>query len=97
MEMLRKFPELGMEEVVKIKKCIYEGYKLNTAIRIDETSYKSMYGKFDIVKPSSMDGFPRYFIYSDAVLRAKNDSYKIFATNYYSVLDNFVPIDISLI
>jgi HrpA-like RNA helicase len=101
--MRQNFSE-GMDEIIKIKKCIYEGYRLNLLI-YDEASksYVSPYygnkvllDKNKILNPMLVDKIPKNIITTKNTLMYKTDSY-VFTGGDVSVLDGFVDIDIDYI
>ena len=99
--MLKKDINSGMEEIVKIKNCIYEGYRLNTA------TYNSILGKYvldyrkipiDLInsKLISIEGErPLKILTSHVVLSPNifNPGLYSFVAGDISVLDGFINID----
>ena len=96
-EMLKKHPDIAIDEVVKIKKCIYAGYGLNVAVLDDEDprgGYKALYGKYPIAGVPK--GEPRFFIYNNLLLRDNRGKFTR-TYNYYSVIDGFYSLDTTIL
>jgi hypothetical protein len=98
-KMLKKVPDIAIDEIIKIKKCIYSGFMTNLAILVEEQGkapyYRSRYGKKINKAPP---GMPRFFIYDDLTLRDNNNKGKMqYGYEFYSVIDNFFDIDITLL
>jgi ATP-dependent RNA helicase DDX35 len=96
-KMLKKVPDIAIDEIIKIKKCIYSGFMTNLAILVEEQGkapyYRSRYGKKINKAPP---GMPRFFIYDDLTLR-DNKGKMQYGYEFYSVIDNFFDIDITLL
>ena len=92
--MLKSDVDLGIEEIIKMKKCIYEGYKLNLAVYLSEHNiYTSYYRGFKIDKPEKLTGTPRFFIYHNLMFTSIT---KKTSSRDFSVMDNFVTIDLNM-
>ena len=98
-KMLKKMPDIAIEEIIKIKKCIYSGFITNLATLIEEDGkapfYRTRFGKRINKSPP---GMPRFFIYNELLLRDINNIGKMkYEYEHYSVVDNFYDIDINLL
>ena len=107
--MLLNTPDIGVEEVIKLKSCIYSGYKQNILIYDDERECYITTKNVEIFSPTSLTNMvtdccgtstdvvmPRYMVYSNAT-SVIYQSQLLVNIDYYSVMDNFVDIDWSLI
>jgi hypothetical protein len=98
-KMLKKMPDIAIEEIIKIKKCIYSGFITNLATLVEEDGkapfYRTRFGKRINKSPP---GLPRFFIYNELLLRDRNNVGKMkYEFEYYSIVDNFYDIDITLL
>jgi len=104
--MLRKNTEEGMEEVRKIKKCIYEGYRFNLFALRSDLNYYSVHYKYKLAPSSKIlsgvdvnrDGErvkPTYIIALNILLQESfyNKGMYEFSSSEVSVLDGFVDVD----
>ena len=105
--------EESIEEIIKIKQCIYEGYKLNVATyNSEKNTYISNFNGYEIdtnsylIKnlPSLKNGKhftenkPKYILYDLLTIKQNFDSDYTFAvSNCISVLSGYINIDFSFI
>lgn len=105
--------EESIEEIIKIKQCIYEGYKLNVATYDSESNtYISNFNGYEIdtnsylVKnfPSLINGKqfidkkPKYILYDSLTIKQNfNSDYTFSVSNCITVLSGYVNIDFSFI
>ena len=105
--------EESIEEIIKIKQCIYEGYKLNVATYNSEKNiYISNFNGYKIdtnsylIKnlPSLKNGKrftenkPKYILYDSLTIKQNFDSDYTFAvSNCITVLSGYINIDFSFI
>ena len=90
----------GLDEIKKIKQCIYEGYRMNVAIWHEQrNSYVNIINNNEVepmsklvlpFKPNSDK--PKIIAYSNVVFSKKKLGFK-FYTDDVSILDNFVDVD----
>ena len=96
-KMLKKVPDIAIDEIIKLKKCIYSGFVVNLATLIEEKGkapyYISRFGKKITKAPP---GMPRFFIYDDLKLRDNRGKMQ-YVYEFYSIIDNFYDIDITLL
>lgn len=97
--LLKKNINEGINELVKIKKCIYEGYKMNLYIY-----NKNSHGYFNVITHNKIkiDDFilkvpeeellPKKIIVGSIIVKKTMNKYE-FIGNTISVMDNFVNID----
>jgi hypothetical protein len=105
-DMLNKNMEEGYEEICKIKRCIYEGYRYNIALYDEEqrgyvmcNSHIKINTSDEVTRGVKKDELfirPRIIAVSDIKLKENmsNDGYEFKATGI-SVLDGFVNIDLT--
>ena len=91
----KKAFDIAVEEVIKIKHCIYAGFKTNLAVRRDE-KYESVCGGFDINVPQHLQDAPTFLIYGNVSMTNNNGKSKK-VIDIYSVMDGFVDIDYTLV
>lgn len=105
--------EESIEEIIKIKKCIYEGYKLNIATYDSEQNiYISNFNKYKIDTNSYLlknlpslkngkqfiDYKPKYILYDGLVIKQNVENEYVFSpTNCVSILSGYINIDFSFI
>lgn len=91
---LQKAPDIAIDEIVLLKKCIYEGYACNVA-KYDGENYISVLGDFKLATPAGLsEPYPRYIVYAGVTFM--NGMYNV-TNNLYSTMDGFVEIDPTLI
>lgn len=99
----RNFDE-GMQEVKKIKQCIYDGFRMNLAVwneemmsyYINRKGLPVVVGSIYVQKNEISQNQPNYIILSDYTLQTtKKSIFKIQAKNMISVLDGHINPDIS--
>ncbi len=96
-EMLRKMPDIAVDEIVKIKKCIYSGFCKNLAVLKQDVDGRFNYMTITGQKLTKIpEGMPRMFIYDAITFKMGFDKYE-YTYGLYSVVDNFYTIDIGLI
>lgn len=94
----------GLEEIQKIKYCIFEGFKCNIFINKENMYYSLLRNiqvkiKSNLVSELNLDVVeqtrPRYIIIDSYMLSAKFNSaqFEFIAGGYVSVLDNFINVD----
>jgi HrpA-like RNA helicase len=85
-----------IEKICSIKKCIFEGYKLNMAsLDANELGYTCLHShvRFNIPKRSWMIR-TKYIIYDKITIKQSNKTQKFEAVpNMISALDGYVPLD----
>jgi hypothetical protein len=105
--------EESIEEIIKIKKCIYEGYKLNVATYDKEKeTYISNHNGYKIDVNTYLlrnlpylkngerfiDNKPKHILYDSLVIKANMDNeYTFTVSNAVSVLSGYIFIDPNLI
>lgn len=105
--------EESIEEIIKIKQCIYEGYKLNIAVYdINKNLYISNFNNYEIEVNSYLlknlpslkngkqfiDTKPKYILYDSLTIKQNfNGDYTFNVSNCISVLSGYVNIDFSFI
>jgi HrpA-like RNA helicase len=105
--------EESIEEIIKIKKCIYEGYKLNVATYDSESNtYISNFNGYEIDTNSYLvknfpslnngkqfiDRKPKYILYDSLTIKQNfNSDYTFSVSNCITVLSGYVNIDFSFI
>ena len=103
------FRQGDVRDFVKMKQCIYEGYKLNMGVwvpeikrYIDYKTHQALTFTSPVIVPfyqldQKGDTNPRYVIYAkkETKLDRIKGVYKIH-TDHLSVMDGFVPIDLNL-
>ena len=85
----------GFVEIKKLKKCFYDGHKLNLLV-YDGNVYRSAHKHITVkVKSKLLDNKPKYILVSSYMLSQKFDSaqYLFEASGFVSVLDNYVEVD----
>jgi len=106
-EILRSSVDDGMAEIVKLKHCIFEGFKCNLLKGKGHSSYLLLLKNFQVAVSSpylSLLGSPenkleqnrpRYLIVSDYSLTREigSSQFSIKSGDYVSVMDGFVDID----
>lgn len=89
---------LFLDEIKKIKYCIYEGFKLNVLRHDRFSTYTSVYKKIPIkVKSTHIQEYPKFIICDSINLSQKfgSEQYEFLADGYISVLDNYVDPDVN--
>ena len=105
--------EESIEEIIKIKQCIYEGYKLNIATYNSEKNiYISNFNGYEIDTNSYLlknlpslkngkhfiDNKPKYILYDSLTIKQNfNGDYTFSVSNCVSVLSGYVNIDFSFL
>lgn len=105
--------EESIEEIIKIKQCIYEGYKLNVATYDSESNtYISNFNGYEIDTNSYLvknfpslnngkqfiDKKPKYILYDSLTIKQNfNSDYTFSVSNCITVLSGYVNIDFSFI
>ena len=105
--------EESIEEIIKIKQCIYEGYKLNIATYDSEKNvYISNFNGYEIETNSYLlknfpylkngrkftDNKPKYILYDSITIKQNlNGDYTFSISNCVSVLSGYINIDFSFI
>lgn len=105
--------EESIGEIIKIKKCIYEGYKLNVATyNLEKNVYISNNNGYIINSNSYLlknlpylehgkkfeNLKPKYILYDSLTIKQDMDGeYKFFTTNVISVLSGYINIDLNFI
>lgn len=105
--------EESIEEIIKIKQCIYEGYKLNVATYDSESNtYISNFNGYEIDTNSYLvknfpslnngkqfiDRKPKYILYDSLTIKQNfNSDYTFSVSNCITVLSGYVNIDFSFI
>lgn len=110
-KILRNNINEGMEEITKIKKCIYEGYRLNLYIwndvskqYVNSTIQHNVSVESKILSPNKLDDAikqaqPQKIIVSSVAIRPSSNNpglYEFFG-DVISVLDGFVDVDVDFI
>ncbi len=101
--------EESIEEIIKIKKCIYEGYKLNVATyNIEKNVYISNFNGHQIEANSYLlknfpllnsgkkfiDTKPKHIIYDSLIIKQNfNSEYTFSIANCVSILSGYIDID----
>ena len=101
-----RHPHLDIIEIKQLKKCIYEGYKLNIAKLVDNEYYTMnthvpIKVRCSLINESiKLDNFkqtkPKQFIYSDVMLSG-SDKFVFNVGSCISIIDGFINIDNSFI
>ena len=105
--------EESIEEIIKIKQCIYEGYKLNVATYDSESNtYISNFNGYEIDTNSYLlknfpslnngkqfiDKKPKYILYDSLTIKQNfNSDYTFSVSNCITILSGYVNIDFSFI
>ena len=105
--------EESIEEIIKIKKCIYEGYKLNIATYdSDKKMYISNFNGHIIDTQSYLvknlpylengkkfiDMKPKYILYDSLTIKQNmNGEYIFTVSNTISVISGYIDIDLTFI
>ena len=103
----------SIEEIIKIKQCIYEGYKVNVATYDSESNtYISNFNGYEIDTNSYLvknfpslnngkqfiDRKPKYILYDSLTIKQNfNSDYTFSVSNCITVLSGYVNIDFSFI
>lgn len=94
--MLLKTPDIAVDEITKIKKCIYSGFLCNMAtLCTDESGAKYYTTKTGQRLSQFPPGEPRHFIYDDLIFMQQFGTYT-YTYNYYSVIDGFYEPDLGI-
>ncbi len=96
----------GLEEISKIKNCIYEGYKLNLCIwngkeYINQANHLPLMIKSEIIKKHNIESIsvdnrslmPKFLVYNQMIMTETIIGIRI-STSCVSILDNYVDIDV---
>lgn len=102
-----------IKKIVQMKKCIYEGYKMNVLIRKDEFIFRSLITQQDVIVSSKMirdlsyqkigepiiQTKPKFILYTSLSFQYSKDDkkYKFFTTGPITILDGFVDIDFTFL
>jgi HrpA-like RNA helicase len=105
--------EESIEEIIKIKQCIYEGYKLNVATYDSEQNvYISNFNGYEIETNSYLlknfpslkngrqftDNKPKHILYDSLTIKQNfNSDYTFSVSNCITILSGYVNIDFSFI
>jgi HrpA-like RNA helicase len=105
--------EESIEEIIKIKKCIYEGYKLNVATYdFEKNVYISNYNGYTVDTTSYLlknlpylehgrkfeNTKPKYILYDSLTIKQNMNSEYVFSvSNAISVLSGYINIDLNYI
>lgn len=101
--------DAGIEEVKKIKQCIYDGYKMNIATYskyikkyIDDQTGSSLDLYSELITPIGFDdnntqSMPTKIVYNNMTLRSSGGSPFKFSVGAISILDGFVVVDDDLL
>lgn len=97
-----RHPHLDVLEIKQIKKCIYEGYKMNTATLVENAYYTDCthvpikVKSYLINESIKLDNFkqmkPKKIIYSSLMLSG-SDKFTFNTGDCICVLDGFIDID----
>jgi HrpA-like RNA helicase len=94
--MLKKMPDLAVDEIIKLKKCIYSGFCKNLAILKENNDGQYYYMTITGQKLYKIpEGMPRMFLYDSLSFREGFGKYE-YTYGVYSVVDNFYTIDLGL-
>ena len=103
---LRRNKVEGMDEIIKIKQSIYEGYRMNLARWNPKThSYHSVHKHFQLSTESSICKLPEsnkikqtepmYVIYNMVTIKpSMKGPIHNYSTDFLSVMDSYVNIDV---
>lgn len=105
--------EESIGEIIKIKNCIYEGYKLNVATYdLEKNAYISNHNGYIVNSTSYLlknlphlehgkrfeNVKPKYILYDSLTIKQNmNGEYQFFASNVISVLSGYINIDLKFI
>ncbi len=90
MNIFKSNTEEGINEIINIKKCFYEGYKFNL-FELKNNQYISVQYKYKLICDNIKNN-PKLIIVNDPIIKAYNNNI-IFYGSDISVLDNFLSID----
>ncbi len=91
---LRNSRDIGIDEVAKIKRCIYDGYRMNIATYNSQSGYYEYLGR--AIERPDVIGTPKYLTFGSMVLMGFKGKYKYRIDNF-SVIDNYIIHDPYLI
>lgn len=105
--------EQFIKKIVQMKKCIYEGYKMNVLIRKDDYTFQSLMTHQDVIVPSKMirnlssqkigepivQTKPKFILYTSLSFQYSKDDkkYQFFTTGPITILDGFIDIDFTFL
>jgi len=97
-KILKRSQKEGLDEIKKIKKCIYEGFRMNISIWNETKNvYVNQVSNQDIEVLSKIPFYnenrPKMIVYSNVMFSKKKAGYKFYADDI-SVMDNFVDVDV---
>lgn len=85
--------DIAIDEISKIKNCIYAGYRMSLATLVDNNGVKSyMYNGKNIVTPNHLIGSPVNILFDALLLRNVQGQMK-YNIGLFSSLDNYVVHD----
>lgn len=105
--------ESFIQKVIQMKRCIYEGYKMNLLIRKDNDIFESIMTRQEVEVTSRMirdlssqkigapivQTKPKFILYSSVAFRYSNDlkRYRFITSGPITILDGFIDIDFTFL